>query len=102
MTKADAIAATQELVAVYGKRITIASKSRLAFVDEENEAPVYDDAGAVVDASTLIVIGTVDEMAGVNIKDKPKATHDGRTYRVVEKNSVPGGVQLTLMDASSR
>ncbi|MGA0207804.1 MAG: hypothetical protein ACO3LT_08445 [Ilumatobacteraceae bacterium] len=100
MTSGDADAATRELVAVYGTQVLIDGHSRAVFVDEENESPEYDDGGAQVDASTLIIIGTSADLENVRIKST--AEHRGRKYRVVERNTIPGGVQLTLLDSSSR
>jgi len=100
MTQDDAAAATDELVAVYGQRVTIGGKARVVFVDEETEAPEYDDAGAQIDSSTLIIIGTADVLRDITLKTRAK--HNGRNYRVIEKNSIPGGVQLTMIDASAR
>ncbi|MGA0208263.1 MAG: hypothetical protein ACO3LT_10800 [Ilumatobacteraceae bacterium] len=100
MTRSDAEAATLELVSVYGTIVVIDGQARSVFVDEENEAPDYDDGGAQVDGSTLIIIGTSADLESVRIKST--AEHNGRKYRVVERNTIPGGVQLTLLDSSSR
>lgn len=100
MTAADAESATRELVAVYGTNVVIDGHARMVFVDEVNEAPEYDDGGAVVDASTLIIVGTAEGLGDVTLKSV--AAHKGRKYRVTEKNTIPGGVQLTLLDSSAR